>query len=265
MPHLPGALVGAGEFIGGHFVTQRRDVVEHAREGIIAEHRLVADGECVPSTLGRQQCEQGAVVDIAQQPFAVFLRIVEAQVRAEHPVAHRLAVLEAVETLVVDVFQLRIPDAHRAALAVEGVVGASIVEAIGLGVAGQLRHVAELGAHLAIAGLVEQAAGTELAGLQRQPFDLLGDETGALIGRRQQADIAEGQHRQIGRQLADLQLGFRQPRLERGTDATEVVRRFAVTAGRQQAGVDSIGAAVELDAQLTEHVDAETHRARCVA
>src|SRR5690554_1423683 len=226
--YLPGALVGPGKFVGRYLVTQRRDVVEYPREGIITEHRLIAEVEGMATMAGRQQAVERLVVDIAEQAVTVLCGIVETDIGAQHPVTHRLAVFEVVVTLVVDIFQLRVPHGNRGALVVEGVFGRGIVEAIGRGIAGQLRQMAELGAHLVVTGLVQQAARAELARLQGQAGDFPGDDTGALIGRRQQADITEGKHRQVRRLLADLQLGFGDLELQRRTQTTEGVRRLAI-------------------------------------
>ncbi|MDT4849833.1 hypothetical protein FQZ97_839630 [compost metagenome] len=190
-----------------------------------------------------------------------------AEVGAEHPVADRLAVLEAEVALVIDILQLGVPGADRGAVGVEGVVGAAIVEAVRAdqpaGVA--QRDETEHGAQFLITGLVAQAGGTQLAALQGQPGDLVGDDAGALIGRRQQADIAEVQHRQHQLLFADLQLGLRQPDLEGRTQTTIVIGRPALIGHRQQAGIDPIRAAVELEPQQADGVDTEADGARGIA
>ncbi|MNL33335.1 hypothetical protein D3C87_1552420 [compost metagenome] len=107
------------------------------------------------AALGRQQGEERLVVDIAQQLFAVFARIVITKVGAQGPVAQRLAVLEADKALVVDIFQLAEPGADRSALFIEGVIGAGEVEAITADLA--LRYMTEHRLHLFVAGLVAQA------------------------------------------------------------------------------------------------------------
>lgn len=107
---------------------------------------------------------------------------------------------------------------------------------------------AELRAHLAVPRFVEHAGRAELTGLHSQPVDFLRYETGALIGRWQQTDVTEGQHWQVRGQLAELEFGLRQLGLERRANASEVICRVAITAGRKQAGVDPTSAAVELEA-----------------
>src|SRR3990167_278663 len=152
---LQGALVGRGELEGRHLVTQRRDVGEYPREGVVAEYRLVAEVECMAAMPGRQQGEQGLVVNCADQLLTILAGVVEAQVGPQHPVAHRLAVLEADKPLVVDVLQLGIPGPDRGAAGVEGIVGTAIVEA--LAAAGALRQVAEHGQNPGVTGLVAEA------------------------------------------------------------------------------------------------------------
>ena len=78
------------------------------------------------------------------------------------------------------------------------------------------------------------AGRAELTGLQDQTIDFSGDETGALIGRGCRRMSLKGQHWQVRGQLADLELGLRQPGLERRVDAAEVICRLAITAGRKQ-------------------------------
>ncbi|MNL55270.1 hypothetical protein D3C87_1786690 [compost metagenome] len=107
------------------------------------------------TALGRQQRKERLVIDIAQQLFAVLARIVVTEIGAENPVAHRLAVLEAKEALVIDIFQLPVPRADRSALVIEGIIGAGKIESVTADLA--LRHMAEHGLHLFVTGLVAQA------------------------------------------------------------------------------------------------------------
>ncbi|MNN82806.1 hypothetical protein D3C81_1997810 [compost metagenome] len=63
----------------------------------------------MPTSFGRQQTEQGVVVVLAGNAAAVVLGIEVAGVDRQGPVTQGLGVLQAVETLLVDVFQLRLP------------------------------------------------------------------------------------------------------------------------------------------------------------
>ncbi|MNF99887.1 hypothetical protein D3C84_828050 [compost metagenome] len=66
-------------------------------------------------------------------------------------------------------------------------------------------------------------------------------------------------------QLADLQLGLRQAHLAGHAQAAVVIGGLAILLHRQQAGVDPVGAAVQLDAEGADGVDAEAHRTWRVA
>src|SRR5690606_31605358 len=124
---LPGTLIGSGKLVGRHLVTQWRDVIEYPRKGIITEHGLISEQERVASMAGRQLRNSGPVINTPEQPVTVFLRIVECQFRAQYPVAHRLAVAEAVDALLVDIRQLGVPGADRRALPIERIVGTGVV------------------------------------------------------------------------------------------------------------------------------------------
>ncbi|AMO75786.1 hypothetical protein PcP3B5_23450 [Pseudomonas citronellolis] len=104
-----------------------------------------------------------------------------------------------------------------------------------------------------------------MPGLQGQPGDFAGGQRGALVAGRQQADVAEHQHRQVGLQLADFQLGLGELHLAGHAQAAVVVRRAAVAAHRQQAAVGALGAAVQLQAQYADGVQAEADGPRGVA
>ncbi|MNQ92844.1 hypothetical protein D3C85_1082820 [compost metagenome] len=207
------------------------------------------------------------VVVLAGNAAAVVLGIEVAGVDRQGPVTQGLGVLQAVETLLIDVLQLRLPEPDAGAVAVEGVVGAGVVEAVA-GEAGEPRgvdRVVDQRVHLLVVGGVAQARGTELAGVQGQAGQLLGDQHGALVGRRQQAQVAEHQHWQVGLQLADLQLGVGDLQLERRAQAAVFVRRLAVAMHRQQPGAGAVRAAVELDAEQADQVDADADGAGRVA
>ncbi|MNP74571.1 hypothetical protein D3C76_1714700 [compost metagenome] len=90
--------------------------------------------------------------------------------------------LEPQEALVVDVFQLPVPGADRAAFIVEGVIGPGKVETVTADLA--LRHMAEHGLHLFVTGFVAQAGRNQMAGLQCQAIDLIGADTCPLIAGR---------------------------------------------------------------------------------
>src|SRR5690606_7936344 len=230
--HLPGTLVSARELVGGHLVAQGRDVVEYPREGIIAEHGLIAEQQGMSTMAGRQLGDSRLVIDASEQPVTLLLRVIEFHSRAEHPITYRLAVAEAVESLLVDILELGIPASCHGALPIEGIVGTGIIETVAGRPVQQLWLMAELGVHLAVPRLVEQTAGAELAALQRQPGNITGDQAGTLIGRWQQANIAEGQYRQVGGQLTEPELGLRPAHLESGSQTTVFVLRPAIAAGR---------------------------------
>ncbi|MNG24389.1 hypothetical protein D3C84_1091100 [compost metagenome] len=90
--------------------------------------------------------------------------------------------LEAEETLVIDVLQLGVPGADAGAFVVERVVGTGIVEAVAAGLA--LRHGTDHGLYLVVATFVAQTGGAQLPRLQGQSGALVGNQANALVGRR---------------------------------------------------------------------------------
>ncbi|MNV54496.1 hypothetical protein D3C71_1466920 [compost metagenome] len=162
---------------------------------------------------------------------------------------------EAEEALVVDVLQLPVPGTERTALVIEGVIGTGKVEAVAADLA--LRHMAEHGLHLLVAGFVTQAGRPQVATLHSQAIDLVGADTGALVAGRQQANIAEDQYRQVRLQLSNLQLGPGVTHFQRTGQAAVVIGGTPVTLHRQQAGIDPVRAAVELEAQQADDIHAK--------
>ncbi|MNE13450.1 hypothetical protein D3C80_1062830 [compost metagenome] len=256
MPHLPRAFARRRELIGRQRITHRVGVCTYLDEAIIAADLLVAHVKGMPAGLGRKQAEQRMVVIVTGNLAPVLAGIEVAGIDPQGPVPQRLGVLEAVEALLVDILQLRLPHTDAGTVVVEGIVGANVVEAV-TGKARQPRRVdrvVDQRVHLLAVGRVAQAGGAELAGAQGQPGELARLQHRALVCRRQQAQIAEQQHRQVGHQLAHLQLGLRHLELDRRTQAAVFVRRLAAVQAGQQPGPGMFRAAVELETQQAGNI-----------
>ncbi|MCY1463856.1 hypothetical protein D9M71_818090 [compost metagenome] len=109
----------------------------------------------MPATLGRQQRIERPVVDITKARIALLPGGEVTEVGAQGPVAQGLAVLQAHEALLIDIFEAPVPEAGGGAIGVEAVVATGIVEGIAVGLA--LGQVAEHGDHFLVAGFVAQA------------------------------------------------------------------------------------------------------------
>ncbi|MNG05966.1 hypothetical protein D3C84_891840 [compost metagenome] len=94
------------------------------------------------------------------------------------------------ELLLVDVLQLGIPQAHQGAVAVEAVLAADEVEAVG-GEGGPAVH-----GHVFHARVIAWAVAAELAAIKGQAVDFLGGHLAALEGLRQRAAVVGTQDRQ---------------------------------------------------------------------
>ncbi|MNZ84816.1 hypothetical protein D3C78_1035850 [compost metagenome] len=121
---------------------------------------------------------------------------------------------------------------------------------------------AEHGDHFLVPGFVAQAGRTQVAGLQGQAGYLGRGQADALVGWWQQARVVVLQDGQIGLQLADFQLGLRIAHFQRGADPAVLIGSAAIVLHRQQTGAGAIRAAVELEAEQANGIDAHPQGAR---
>ena len=101
--------------------------------------------------------------------------------------------------------------------------------------------------------------------MQGQAGDFPGGQHAALEGLWQQAAVVAQEDWQFRQQFAELQLGIRQLQLRRHAQSRVVVRCASVGVAWQQPGASTIRAAVELQAELADQLDAEAQGALGIA
>ena len=109
MPHLPGTLPRRRELVGRQGIAHRVGVGAHLDETVLPADLLVAHVERMPARPGREQAEQRMVVIVAGKLAPLLAGLEIAGIHTQGPVTQGLGVLQAVEPLLVDVLQLRLP------------------------------------------------------------------------------------------------------------------------------------------------------------
>ena len=213
----------------------------------------MAAGCCRKQAIGR------VAADLADAGAAIVPVNEVAKIGPQHPVAHQLLVQQIEIALLVDIFQLRMPQPHLGALLIETVLGTRVIEAVG----GDPRR--SPGREVLHIRRVAQADGSVLTRLQPQPFDLFGNQHGTAQSLRQQATIVVAQHWNIRQQLAELQLSSGKTRLRRHPGTAEIVSGATVIMYRQQFRPAGQPAAVQLDPEHGYPLQTKAHRPRGVA
>ncbi|MCY1290568.1 hypothetical protein D9M70_397210 [compost metagenome] len=256
---LPGALVSSGEVAYLDVVDQRRAGARDEDHAVVAVHALVAGADRVPAIGGAEEAGERAVVQLTQVRAALVAGGEQADVGAQGPVADLLLVRQVVETLLVDIFQLRLPQADLAAPGVEAVFRTQVVESIG-------KHPATaIDRQVLVVGGVALAQRAHLPAMQGQAGNLLRGEHAALEGLRQQAAIVAQQDRQLGQQFADFQFGVRQLQFRCHSKTRVFIRGASVVMPGQQARAGAVRAAVQLQAELSDQIDADAQHTRRIA
>ena len=128
-----------------------------------------------------------------------------------------LLVAQAVVVLPVDVLQSRLPQPDLAALGIEAVLRAQVVETVGE------RPAAPIHREVLVVAGVALAERTHLPAVQGQAGDFPGGQHAALEGLWQQAAVVAQEDWQFRQQFAELQLGIRQLQLRRHAQSRVVV------------------------------------------
>ena len=213
----------------------------------------MAAGCCRKQAIGR------VAADLTDAGTAIILVNEVTKIGPQHPVADRLLVQQIEIALLVDIFQLRMPQPHLGALLIETVLGTRVIEAVG----GYPRR--SPGRKILHIRRVAQADRSVLTRLQPQPFDLFGDQHGTAESLRQQAAIVVAQQRNIRQQLTELQLRSGKARFRRNPGTAEIVSGATVIVYRQQFRTAGQPAAVQLDPEHGYPLQTKAHRPRGVA
>src|SRR5690606_24237489 len=121
--NLPGAFVGVAVIVGEAVVDQgaAAGAIDTHELGVAAE-LLVGKGEAVVAGLGREAALVDLVVQFARLGSTFILAVNVAKVGAQYPITDRLPVGQLHVTLLVDVFQARVPDTDQGVVVVESVL-----------------------------------------------------------------------------------------------------------------------------------------------
>ena len=156
--------------------------------------------------------------------------------------------------LLIDVFELGVPQADLGAFFIEAVITASKVEAV----RGKCAFAVER--HLFHARIVARAVGAELATIEVQPGDFLGGDLATTEGLWQGAAIVRAQDWQYRHPLADFKFRIGDFGLGRNPQTTKVIGGLAVAVGRQQLSAGRALATVEFLRVQPQHIHPEAHR-----
>ncbi|MNV28987.1 hypothetical protein D3C71_1201950 [compost metagenome] len=201
----------------------------------------------------------GGVVDPAGQAVAVIVGAVEIEIQVQRLVwRQHIGVIDVAVVLPPDVGELRTVQADTQLIA-QRIAAAQVIDAAGFH-PGVQRFKGAIGI-----GRIIVVAGSEVANVQLQCLELIAGQLEAGGTAGEQSRIAGAEHRIERCQVAVLELGLRNPRLQRTTGFGVLILGTAIGIDRQQPCARAPLATVELDAQLRVGIDPETHRSLGVA